>query len=759
MGATTLTEGATANALRRAVSAGGVRRRYGAAFITAAALISAALSASSAEAQEKISDFTAYKPIATAVRIDRGDRPVIDADLSDPAWRNATPIDGLFYRTQPDAGVPAREVTDVYILFDDDNLYFGFYAHDSEPGRITANSMQRDFDIRSEDLVWIILDSMMTKRDGFLFALNPNGARLDGVVENNAAIKPEWNAIWEGDARIAPDGWIAEFAIPFRSISFDPGSGVMGMQLVRAVRRVNDFVRWSNIERSKRGFDLSNVGELHGVAPQTRGLGLDAQALVTINGNQDWRDRDAGGDLEFIPGLNLYYKLTPSLTASATLNSDFSDAPLDQRQVNTGRFSLFFPETRDFFLQDIAAFEFAGRVFAESDRNGMPFFSRRIGLAGGVPAGILGGAKVSGHLGPISIGALTARTEGTSLAGGQQLSVVRMTASVLEESRAGFIFTEGDPLGEVDSAVAGADVQYRNSALPGGSIHADLGFLRSWRDSEARDFFGSEVAYVGDVWNATMRYRNIEDGFDPRLGFVNRTGITSGFGEIFRVWRPRVLSIREMETALSAEIVTDMDGRELDREWGGWAHARLLGDDEFWMRGQHYRIDVREPFSIAGIASVAAGRYAYTQYEIEGRGAPHRKLVPELKIRWGGIYDGDYLQIRSKVTLQPSKYVSLAAEYDIRNISLPSEDVEVHVASAELNIYFSTRLQMTSLAQYDNISEGMALSGQVRWEIDPATEFLLILRHSATVSALAFPGEFESLGSSVTVRLGRTFRM
>ncbi|MEQ8936554.1 MAG: hypothetical protein RIE56_12270, partial [Amphiplicatus sp.] len=435
-------------------------------------------------------------------------------------------------------------------------------------------------------------------------------------------------------------------------------------------------------------------------------------------------------------------------------------APLDQRQVNTGRFSLFLPETREFFLQDAAVFEFAGRTFGDDERNGMPFFSRRIGFAGGEAADILAGGKLSGQIGPVSIGALSTRTKSNQNAAGQTLSVARASAEVLEESRIGFIVTNGDPLGLVQSTVAGADFQYRNSNLIGeGVLFADLGYLRSWQDGDARDLFGAELAYEADKWNWKIRLRDIERDFDPRLGFVNRSGVRSIFGDGFRLWRPAGIGVREVETGVSAKAVADAGGGLLDQEIEGRVRIEWVTDDELTARVKAYDLNILEPFKVAGIVDVPSGTYRYLQREIKAESSPARRVSAGMEVKWGRIYDGTYLMLKPNLRLRPSRHFEISLNYDRRLFDLPDGRIAVHVASSEVNFSLSPRLQFNALAQYDNISESLALSGRMKWEIDPATELQFIIRHSAEIEGMYFPQGFFSTDSSATIRLSRVFRM
>ena len=352
-------------------------------------------------------DFETYSPRIEAARISVEEAPEIDGDLSDAAWSRAAIVEE-FYQVEPNEGTAPSQPTRAYIMYDQKHFYVAVHAFDSEPDKIRRSQLQRDPALEDDDGVRILIDTFGSFRDSYFFAMNPNGAKNDALVENNNNFRDEWNVIWRGKAKVVEDGWIAEFAIPFQSISFDASLDEWNLQIVRTIRRNNEEIRWANIDRNRSRIDMTNPGRLAGIDDIKSGIGLEIQAFAAGTVVHDWQTDET--DFEFNPSGNVFYKVTPSLTASLTFNTDFSDTGLDERQVNTGRFSLFYPETRDFFLQDAAVFEFGGRIYNNGPVNGLPFFSRNIGIVNGRPVDIVAGAKLSGKLGPANVGLISVRT-------------------------------------------------------------------------------------------------------------------------------------------------------------------------------------------------------------------------------------------------------------------------------------------------------------------------------------------------------------
>ena len=704
-------------------------------------------------------NFETYTPRVVAVRIDEDDAPVIDGDLSDLAWLEATPINE-FYQIEPVEGVTPSQPTLAYVVYDRKNLYVGIYAYDSEPDLITRNQLQRDPRLRDDDGLRIFIDSNGTFRDSYFFGMNANGARVDALTENASTFRPEWNTIWRGKARVVDDGWIAEFAIPFQSISFDSSLDEWNMQIIRTIRRNNEEIRWSNIDQSRGRIDLTNPGRLAGIEDISSGIGLEVQAFVTGASQYNWETDDF--DFSLDPSGNAFYKITDSLTGSLTINTDFSDTGLDARQVNTGRFSLFFPETRDFFLQDAAVFEFGGRVFQDNP-NGLPFFSRNIGVVDGQPVDIVAGAKLSGKLGPANVGLISTRTGSADGLGidGQYLSSARVSIPVLAESKVGLVLTNGDPSGMNKNTVGGADFQYKLSNLFGeGTLFSDVAYVRSFAENGDDDeMFGMETAYRSQSWNATFRFRDIGEDYAPTLGFVNRTGIRRYTANAWRTFRPANSFIRFAETGMWTNIITDLNDRRIDHFYGGWMGGQNNDGDEAWAEYEHGYLDIIRPFSIAGVVPVATGEYRWSQYEVRFGTSQGRPFAVRAGYRWGGVYDGDYDQINTSLILRPSKHLEFSVDHDFLKFDLPSGEVGIHITAIDSTIAFSPDMRINTEIQYDNISDGFTFFSRFVWEPVPEREIFLSLGHSALIESTTFPRDFRSQGTSMALRLGHTFRM
>ncbi len=696
-------------------------------------------------------DFATYRPEAAAVKIVNEEAPTIDGDLTDPIWARATLIDE-FYQLDPETGEPGSERTELRIVYDDENLYFAIHLYDEEPGNIIASIKTRDGNQGNNDFFRIYLDPMMTRRNGYGFEVNPLGARTDVVIQNNTDVLEEWDTIWAAEARITDEGWVAEVMVPFRGLSYDPAQTDWGFDFQRVIRRKNERVRWTSVAAATRFEDISRSGTLTGVRPATAGIGLEVQLYERASYRYRWTGEDEGSLLGRFGG-NLYYKITPSLTGTLTANPDFSDAPLDERQVNTTRFQLFQPETRDFFLQDVATFEFGGFGFFESE-NGRPFFSRNIGLANGRSVAIIGGGKISGDIGGIGVGALTAVTSGTGLDNRKQvLSVGRLTAPIFDESKLGLILTNGDPSGNSDNTVAGADFQYRNSDIGGGNIlQTDIFYQRSYSNVRDDDHaFGLGVDFPNEPWGGFFRFKQIGTDFHPALGFVNRRSIRQYNGEV--LLRDRERGFRWVDAGATFDIYTDLDDT-LQSRFNEFRVGINHDFTQYYIKVFDYFENVTGGFDLPGDVPVPAGKYGWTNagtYFQTPAGSLYRI---EWETECCRFYNGDYFKSELRLEFRPTTSLIFIPTYTATWIDLPTGAVDIHVLAANFIVNFTPDMSIRTQVQYDNISEGFGLSVRYRWEYEPGQEIFASFGQSAIVSRTGFTSEVAQF----SLRLGQTYR-
>jgi hypothetical protein len=718
----------------------------------------AAAPAHGAGASEVTANFT--RPMAVAARISAAEAPNIDGDLADPAWAKATAID-QFHQKQPNPGEPPTERTVLRIMYDENNLYFGVYNYDSNPGAIIARSMQRDGPQYTADSIVIQLDPYRSHRSAYSFEVGASGGRTDEIELNNTQELTEWNAIWEARVRRVPDGWVAEIAIPFRSISYDPNEPIWGFDFSRRIRHKNERIYWSSVSPTLPFTDISQNGDLAGIAETNPGFGLDLQVYAALRARHDWRVVGDGAGLGLTAGGNAFYKITPALTDTLTVNPDFSDAPLDIRQVNTTRFSLFTPETRDFFLQDVAAFDFGGHNFARdsndrANNNGRPFFSRNIGLVRGVPVSLIVGDKLSGQFADFDVGALSVLTDRTPASPGQVLSVLRMRHPVLSESKVGFIVTNGDPAGFSRNTVAGVDYQYRDSNFLGGYILESEGFYqRSFSNTRGDDDSAAlSVTLPNEPWGGDFIFKQVGEQFFPALGFVNRLGIRQYLGRAYRLDRYRDTFLNQLEFGTDYEFVTSLGNNLESRSNDIYVRAASFLGDEVTVKLLNAFEDVPAVFFLPHAVPILPGHYDWTNIDGRVRSFDGRPVRIDWEVMCCSFYNGRQIYSKLQVAFRPNAYFEFVPTWEATFIHEPTGSVDIHILSLDSVINFIPDMQLALQAQFDNISRGFGFSVRYAWEYQPGNQILLAVGHSGVI-----PGtSFLSNRTQATFRLIHTFR-
>jgi hypothetical protein len=476
----------------------------------------------------------------------------------------------------------------------------------------------------------------------------------------------------------------------------------------------------------------------------------------------DWQQPQRETESARLSG-NAFYKITPQLTGTLTVNPDFSDSPLDLLQVNTTRFNLFQPETRNFFLQDTATFEFGGRGFTIGGRgsdypyppeNASPFFSRNIGLANGLPVSIIGGTKLSGEYAGLGIGALSVVTNGTGdTKRSQVLSVARVTKAI-GESKAGILITNGDPTGRSKNTLAGADFQFRDSSwTPGKILQSDFYYQRSFSDTKGEDdSFGVAANYPNEPVGVDARFKQVGTNFYPALGFVNRTGIRQFDG--VALYRRRDLGWRWLDLGTSWYFVTSLNNHLESRENSIWSGIALRSGDEFYVKAFDDYEDVPATFKVAGKVPVPAGRYHWTNGSVSFQTAVVRPYSASLEVLCCSFYNGNYLRADFRTDFRANATFQLTPHYTFTHIDLPGGLLNIHAITTDFVISFTPDMQLVSQVQFDNVSERFALSMRYRWEYEPGQELFVSIGQSALI-----PGEeFAPRSTQAVIRLGHTFR-
>jgi uncharacterized protein DUF5916/cellulose/xylan binding protein with CBM9 domain len=677
--------------------------------------------------------------------------PTLDGGLSDSAWGRAAVIDDLHQYDPVDHGMPT-ERTAIYLVYDDDNLYVGARMYDSEPQRITARQMVLGQEMEGDDSIGIYLDPFNSQRTGYVFQVNPNGNRVDGVFETPTEINRDWDGIWYADARIDEAGWTAELVIPFKTLSFDPSEPNWGFTVERTIGRKREQIAWVSFDRQVSPGAFGSITSLTGLR---QGKGIDVVPSIVMSNARGATTRldETEGD----GSLDIFYKVSPFLTGVLTFNTDFSATEVDDRQINLTRFPLFLPEKRDFFLQDVDIFSFGGL-----SENGIPFFSRRIGFGdGGVPVDIDVGAKLTGRVGRWNVGVLDIQQGESAGLHGTNLFVGRVAANVLRESSVGMIITNGNPSEDLGNSLAGVDFRYRNTSLPSGhTLEGVSWYQRSDTQgiADEQKAWGLGLALPNsEGFEGEFAYEHIEENFNPALGFVNRSNVNRTDVGLGYLWRPDHRWIRTLGTSWGLEnfdrISGGLESRSLFFEL---AEVETNSGEEFAAQLNKDREVLREPFEISDGITIAPGDYEFTRYSIEFEGSSERVFAPSMEIEKGEFFDGDILTVVAGLEWRPSRSFFLGVGYDYNDVELPGGDFVTRLVRVEATYAFNIKWSWVNLLQYDNESQSVGINSRVRWNPEAGQDLYIVLNHGLFASG-TFSG-LRTQASQITVKYARTFR-
>ena len=678
--------------------------------------------------------------------------PVLDGVLDDVAWSQAAMIDDMHQYDPVDHGEPS-ERTAIYVTYDDDNLYVAAFMWDSEPDQIRAREMVQDRDLDFDDAIAVYLDSFNNKRTGYHFQVNPNGSRDDAVFETPTEMNTDWNGVWHAEARINEEGWAAEFSIPFKTLNFDPNNSEWGFNIERNIARRQEEIAWVSYNRE---LNPGTSGLITGLTGLQQGRGLDIVPSIVTNQSKNFETGVT--DTEAEPSLDVFYNFTPSLTGVLTLNTDFSATEVDDRQINLTRFSLFYPEKRDFFLQDVDIFSFGGL-----ERNGIPFFSRRIGLSdSGQPVDLEVGAKLTGRVGRWNVGVMDIKQDESQGVDSSNLFVGRVAANVLEESSVGMIITEGDPQSNLDNSLIGADFRYRNTDLPGGkTLEGELWYQQS--DTEGvdtdQDAWGMRISSPNsEGFNGELAYDIFQANFNPALGFVNRVDIErydSWLGYSYRPDNHRW--IRSLDTGLSFENVNKLSsGLESRGLFFEIFDLEMNSGDGFGVAFQRDREVLLEDFEISDGVVIPAGDYEYDGISFELSTANERALAGDLEVDAGDFFGGKIISIETEFAWRPNRSLFLGLGYEYNDVELPGGDFVTRLIQIDANYAFNARWSWVNLIQYDNETGSVGVNSRLRWNPREGQDLYIVLNHG--FDAVGFFSGLDSTVSQFSVKYTHMFR-
>ena len=653
----------------------------------------------------------------------------LDGRLGEPAWQQAPLIDNLTM-SEPTPGAAPAGRTVVRVLAGRKAIVIGVRCEDPAPAGIVSFTKARDASLQNEDYVKVVLDTFRDGRSGYVFAVNPGGARYDALVNPGGETEnANWDGLWEAATSRDAGGWSLEIRIPVTTLAFGAGLASWNFNIERRIQRLQEVDRWSGWSRDYKVTQTSHAGELAGLPDFDLGVGLTARPAVTTGGGVP--GPDAGVDGSFQPSLDATQRLGPNLLGSLTVNTDFAETEVDTRRTNLTRFPLFFPEKRTFFLEGADIFAFGLGLGEEM----LPYYSRRIGLVSGREVPIVVGGKVNGRVSGANVGAQIVRTDDVDgVAPDATMGVVRLKQNVLAESSVGLIATAGDPRGRTGSWLVGADATYQTSRFRGDkNLLAGVWGIAMGRDGLGPDSsaYGATIDYPNDLWDIVVKYWRVGRDFDPSLGFVARPGVHAYAFNTEYMPRPGFWNIRQMFFEFRNSVVTDLQGR--------WESYRIWTAPVNWTFESGDRVEVNwtptgerlaAPFVVSPGVVIPPGSYHWTRYRLEAGTAEKRRLSTQVTWWFGGFYEGTLHQLIWEAAWNPAPLVTieLTGEYDAGRLDAGTFDTTVAGARVRLNI--SPDLTLSSYVQYDTLSRSVGTNTRLRWTVSAAGDLFVIYNHN-----------------------------
>ena len=639
----------------------------------------------------------------------RTDQPIeIDGQLDEPSWALAEPVSD-FVQSEPHEGGSPSERTEVRVVFDDENIYIGAYLYDSEPDKILINDLRRDFNTYDGDVFGIAIDAFYNQSSSLAFFTSPGGPKQDNqALGDGRYMNTSWDGIWFTASRIQEDGWSCEMAIPFRTLRFEAKENqIMGINFKRRIRRKAEDLYWSLVPRRYTVHRQSLAGDLLFREKIEPGRNLQVKPFVTTHFSQDPSDIADPNEWTLDGGIDVKYSITPGLTLDGTYNTDFSQVEVDAEQINLTRFSLFFPEKRDFFLENANLFQF-GDIPAERGARRTEetqlFYSRRIGLSSdGQPLPLLGGARLSGRIGHVALGLLNIHQEELDETPSNNFTVMRLRYDVLENSDIGGIFINRE---------GGNDDDYNRSY----GVDANLQFSQNLRvnsylartespNLEGRDFQG-KISSQWDDGFLLIRglFADIGENFNPEVGFAPRTGVRTYQYNLALKPRPGGGFIREFHPHSNTKYYTDRSNTTLTKDSHYALEIKFADRSTFEVshNPQFERLTV--PFQLREDITIPPGDYSFDEFKIQYTSDRSQLLSASFNLENGGFFDGSRTSVAFSGDLLIKPRFTAGVDYEYNFVDVEEGSFRADLYALRVHYSFSPRMFADLFVQYNTDS-------------------------------------------------------
>jgi hypothetical protein len=686
----------------------------------------------------RIDPEAAPRPFARATRIAQPVR--VDGRLDEAQWAQAEPLTD-FVQQLPETGMPATFRTEVRILYDDEHLWIGGWNFDPEPRKAITSGLERDFDSAASDIFGVSLDTFHDLRNSFLFVVNPHGALLDEqTFDDSRNVVREWEGIVTVRTTFGDSAWFVEMEIPLKTLRFDASRPVQewGLNIIRRVRRVNETSYWAPLDRQNRLHRMSRAGTLAGLEGLRQGRNLWIKPYV-VGGRAGGVDVAAASrGLRGDAGLDVKYGVTPSLTADFTLNTDFSQVEVDQEQVNLTRFSLFFPERREFFIENSGVFTF-GDVTERNYRMGASlgdfvlFNSRQIGLtADRRPLPVGGGGRLSGRVGDWEVGLLDMQTQADLGTPAENFGVARVRRRFAGASDVGVLAANRqatDGSGRWNRSY-GTDANLR-----AGNLIVNAYWAASAASDTGQDGWAARtsVAYRDRFWNTSAMVKRVTDDFAPGIGFVRRTGMQQSFATLGVHARPAWRGIQEVAPYVSGDVIHDLDGQLDTRTVTAGLDLAFQPDGTLGIVARESFDRLEVPFQVNPGTVIPVGAYAWRDVGVEWQTSQARAVSANVAVGTGSFYSGTRRSVGTRLFWRARYDANVELRLQRNDVALPTGNFRADLAGLRVRYAWSTRLFGAAFVQYNSQAGTFSTNARLAWRWAPLSDVFLVYTERQTL--------------------------
>ena len=678
----------------------------------------------------------------------------LDGALDEAIYREVPAMNG-FIQIEPQAGQPAADDTDVWVTFDDTNIYVSARCWDSNIRNVIATEMRRDNPrvFTAYDSLLLLFDPFYYRRNELTLAINPIAGINDGQVSNERQYNGDFNPVWEVRTAIFDRGWTLEAAIPFKSLRYRPGQAqVWGFNFERLHAGTNEisFLVQMPPARGRPAYQqVSLAATLVGLEVPPSGLNLTLKPYVTSNLNTDTTvqpriTNDPAADV----GFDLKYAVTSGLTGDFTVNTDFAQVEADEQQINLTRFSLFFPEKRDFFLENVGIFAFGGVTAAATSDAPLLFYSRRIGLNRGATVPLNAGGRLTGRVGPFTLGLVNIQTGEEERTGSPStnFSVVRLRRDVLRRSSVGVIATRRSVLqaGPGENYAYGVDGTF--------AFFSNMLVNTYWARTQTpgvRDddtSYRTQVDFPGDRYGLQAEHLVIGDNFNPEVGFVRRDDMERNYLQLRfsprpRASRPMTRLVRKWSYMGSVEHIANTDGRLESRERLGEVAIEFQNGDRVAAEYTDNYEFLPAPFTIATGVRLPVGSYRFNNAKLSYNMGTRRAHSFNLSVERGTFYNGHKTTVgASRGRMSLTNQFSIEPTYTVNRIELAQGSFTTHLGGGRISYTMTPRMFTSALLQYNSGSNSVSVNARLRWEYRSGSELFVVYNEQRDTRVASFPG-------------------